>query len=599
MCASETDFQQSLSQVRHYQERTKHRLSGYARGPEFLDWENQPDPFRYYADCKRIQLPLIDPDEVQSPSSHDLSRVTALLQYSFGLSAWKEYGPNRWALRCNPSSGNLHPTEAYVIAQNVTGLDDAVYHYAPYLHALEQRSSLTANDTTTPALFISISSIVWREAWKYGERAFRYVQLDSGHALATLRYAAQILGLSLTLVDLEEDTLAALLGIDRREDYSNAEVEIPELLLRVTIKPNDEQIQPESLSPTNWQGKANPLGGEPNHNWPILDIISKASAVRKNDTDVTADKLSQTALSAPLPDQHLPQLILQRRSAQAYRGSTSGITAEAFFSIVEALMPATDKVPFDAWAYPTLVHPVFFVHRVAGLEPGLYALPRHDQALALLKQQLNPEFAWQQPELCPAHLAFYRLQSGDCRKAARAISCHQEIASASSFSLGMLSEFDRALEEYGPKGFRLLYQEAGLLGQVLYLHAEHIGKRGTGIGCFFDDEFHQLLGIQGTAFQDVYHFTVGDPIDDSRLQTLPPYQHLESLRDSGSSDELEQMAQLKQAIAEHYAQREALKKQLEQGQIKTREGLKQLDEIDAALSQLDSTYKKLWDKHHR
>ena len=39
-----------------------------------------------------------------------------LFELALGLSAWKEYGGSRWALRCNPSSGNLHPTEAYVVA---------------------------------------------------------------------------------------------------------------------------------------------------------------------------------------------------------------------------------------------------------------------------------------------------------------------------------------------------------------------------------------------------------------------------------------------------------------------------------------------------
>jgi hypothetical protein len=61
---------------------------------------------------------------------------------------------------------------------------------------------------------------------------------------------------------------------------------------------------------------------------------------------------------------------------------------------------------------------------------------------------------------------------------------------------------------------------------VLYLEAEAAGVRGTGIGCYFDDAFHELLGVRGVEFQDLYHFTVGGPVDDPRLITLPPYAHL-------------------------------------------------------------------------
>lgn len=68
--------------------------------------------------------------------------------------------------------------------------------------------------------------------------------------------------------------------------------------------------------------------------------------------------------------------------------------------------------------------------------------------------------------------------------------------------------------------------EAGLTGQVLYLEAEAAGVRGTGIGCYFDDSVHDVLGLTDETFQSLYHFTVGMPLDDNRLQTLPAYAHL-------------------------------------------------------------------------
>ena len=79
-----------------------------------------------------------------------------------------------------------------------------------------------------------------------------------------------------------------------------------------------------------------------------------------------------------------------------------------------------------------------------------------------------------------------------------------------------------------PWRYAALFQEAGLVGQQLYLEAEAAGLRATGIGCFFDDALHELLGLQGTAVQTVYHLTLGQALDDARIQSEPPYQHLES-----------------------------------------------------------------------
>lgn len=111
---------QTLAQILAYHERAKHRLERYAAGPETLDWSAQPNPFRESANAPRIHLPLaadqlsatfaaLHVPGAAAPQPVRLDSVTALLELSFGLSAWKEYGPDRWAVRCNPSSGSLHP----------------------------------------------------------------------------------------------------------------------------------------------------------------------------------------------------------------------------------------------------------------------------------------------------------------------------------------------------------------------------------------------------------------------------------------------------------------------------------------------------------
>ena len=107
--------------------------------------------------------------------------------------------------------------------------------------------------------------------------------------------------------------------------------------------------------------------------------------------------------------------------------------------------------------------------------------------------------------------------------AANRVSCDQDIASDGYFSLGMIARLASALRERGEWFYRRLFWECGMIGQVLYLEAEAAGSRGTGIGCFYDDPVHELLGLAGDEWQSLYHFSMGMPIDDPRLTTEPGY----------------------------------------------------------------------------
>ena len=503
--------------ARAYHERTKHRLDGYARGPQYLDWDQQPNPFRRFQGTELLELPLLQAQEPVPASINQLATIGALLELSLGLSAWKQFGLDRWALRANPSSGNLHPTEGYVVACGLQGVADGVYHYAPHEHALELRG-YWAEAITTPQLLLGLSSIVWREAWKYGERAFRYVQLDVGHALGAVRYAAAALGLRVELLPVSDAQISALLGLDREDDFADAEREHPDLLLRIQAGGENWYLP----NVTDWFGRANALGGYPRPQWTVIDEVSQATELLQA-LPVQSRKPADIA-----PDQSLIPLIRQRRSAQAFSSKNSLLARDTFYQMLMAVMPE-QALPWDVWTLPIRTHVVLFMHRVEGLPAGLYALPRHAQAKAQLQLVLNQEFLWQTPEGCPAALPLYHLISADARKAARTLSCHQDIASTSAFSLGMLTEYAAGLSENAAV-YRHLFWEAGLLGQVLYLEAEKHAVRGTGIGCFFDDSVHQILGIPAgnTQFQSFYHFTVGSPTTDNRIDTLPPYSHLNS-----------------------------------------------------------------------
>jgi SagB-type dehydrogenase family enzyme len=466
-----------------------------------------------------------------------LNSLSSLFELALGLSAWKEFNGNRWALRCNPSSGNLHPTEAYAILPPMPPLEAGVYHYVSLDHCLERRCYLeeaSAGQLTrvlpTDSFLVGLSSIHWRETWKYGERAFRYCQHDLGHAMAAVRYAAAALGWSARVLDhFSSDDVAAMLGLDRAADFAGVDPhdrEYPVALLLVS--PRQPAVPPLALPLATfragqWAGQANPLSSA-YVDWEGIDAV--AAATWKPETSLPGRV--EYAEAPPLPSvcqAPAATLIRQRRSCLALDGRTS-ISAETFYQMLDHLLPRPGVPPWDALTWPPHVHLGVLIHRVVGLNPGLYLLERDAAIHDRLRAAFRPTFLWNRPADCPEHLRLYCLMQGDLRHTARLVSCHQEIASDGAFSLGMIADFGKSIRSQGAWWYSHLFWEAGFLGQVLYLEAEAAGVRSTGIGCYFDDEFHELLGLVGDEFQDLYHFTVGVPVEDHRLTTIPPYAHL-------------------------------------------------------------------------
>ena len=527
-------------QVRAYHERTKHHLQRYAAGPDTLDWDAQPDPFRRWAGAPLVPLPLVADSlratwaELHSgvpPSPVNRRAIGALFELSFGLTAWKQQGPDRWALRANPSSGNLHPTEAYLLAVGASGLDHGLYHYASREHALEWRTPLAAGVTSgEPQLWIGLSSIQWREAWKYGERAFRYCQLDTGHALGALRYAAATLGWQARVVEgIGRSELATLLGLDRAADFGNAEAEEPELLVQVGPRLAAAAIPRGWTDTDRWHGRANRLEARPMYRWPVIAEVAAATGEPAGGA-ASASVSAPAAVDTDRPAATAPEsrvapraatLIRQRRSAQHFDRRAS-VPAAAFFRMAAALMPDAG-LPWDAWPHVPRVHAVLYAHRIDGLTPGVYLLPRSEAGADLLAEALQTGTSWQRVAEAPAGLSLQRIAEHPALAGTlRTLSCHQAIASDACFALSLLAEFDGPLAS-APWRYRQLFQEAGLIGQVLYLQAEAEGFRGTGIGCYFDDAVHELLGLAGDRLQVLYHFTVGAPLADTRIGFEAPY----------------------------------------------------------------------------
>jgi SagB-type dehydrogenase family enzyme len=538
-----------------YHERTKHHFHRYAASPGYMDWATQPDPFRRYQGADLVRLPLAKsgwplpywqlyalghvPSEPLS-----LESISLFFRYALSLTAWKRFHDTTWSLRANPSSGNLHPTEGYAVVPPIDRLGDApaVYHYAPKEHALERRAILDAtawSELCAPfpegSFLVGLSSIHWREAWKYGERAFRYCQHDAGHALATLRIAAAALGWGLVLLDgMSDGVIAALFGLSRDDDYGKAEREEPELLALVT--PGLPLTSPRLLNgltassiDAQWCGEANALSPEHSVNWPVIDEVAQATR-RSASAPITEDfsgfPTYEELFGAPAHQGLLTaeKAIFGRRSAVAMDGVTA-ISQEAFFRTLARLMPTRDgrSMPWDAIPWRPRIHLGLFVHRVEGVPRGLYALARDPEKLTALKEVMRGEFRWERLPSCPPGLPLYLLQEGDCRALAATVSCGQHIAGDGAFSLGMIADYIDSLTTYGAAFYRNLFWEAGMVGQVLYLEAEEAGIRSTGIGCYFDDPVHEVFGIASRDWQSFYHFTTGGPLEDTRLTTLPAY----------------------------------------------------------------------------
>ena len=504
----------------------------------------QPDPFRRYDGAPLVELDEVAPaDEPRyddafvegrnPPVPLNRQSLSQLLFDSLAISAWKSAGGAQWALRVNPSSGNLHPTEGYLLCGSVEGICAApmVCHYAPKAHALEVRAQVSmalweALCVRCPpgTVFVGLTSVHWRETWKYGQRAYRYCQHDLGHAIAAVAIAAAGLGWHTRLMDdLGTAELARLLGTDR--DYP-AEPEEADVLVAVgpRVREITERTLPEDpvrrFGELVWRGMPNALS--PDHlDW---GTDAPAAAARRPRGPGPSGRSSASPIAAELPTRPVPlrSIIRQRRSAVALDGQTR-IDRDLFFRMLRKTVASQGQVPFSALPWTPHIHLAIFVHRVDGVAPGLYMLVRDPTQRSGLESACTRAASWVRPPGCPEDLDLSCLGQSDMRRTAQGVSCGQDIAGDGCFSLGMIAEFKDPLERHGAWLYPRLFWEAGAIGQVLYLEAEAAGIRGTGIGCYFDDAMHDILGLEDTTYQDLYHFTIGGAVEDSRLTTLPAY----------------------------------------------------------------------------
>ena len=414
----------ALEAVRRYHQVTKHHVHRFAHGPGYLDWATQPDPFRRYHGTAVIALDKVQPAEgpryddafvegQTPPSPLNRRSISQLFFDSLAISAWKRAGDAQWALRVNPSSGKLHPTEGYLLSGPVDGLlaGPLVCHYAPKEHALEVRAQV--DPTLWEALcarcprqtiFVGLTSVHWREAWKYGQRAYRYCQHDLGHAIAAVAIAAAALGWQARLMDdLGTAELAGLLGTNWKhaaDGQRTAEAEEPDVLIAVgpRVRGITERTLPEDpvqqFARLEWRGTPNALS--PDHvDW---GMDAPAVAARRPPGQSPSVRLQESRSPSSLPARvvGLRPVIRQRRSAVAMDGLTR-IDRDLFYRTLYKTVASSGQVPFSTLPWTPHIHLAIFVHRIDGLAPGLYMLVRDRTQRSGLEAACTRIATWKRP----------------------------------------------------------------------------------------------------------------------------------------------------------------------------------------------------------
>jgi SagB-type dehydrogenase family enzyme len=486
---------------REYHEYSKHSVEKLRRNRHYLDWANMPDPFRHYEGVPVLDLPA-DPPAPETLALEVLagkfgttqsrdgpSFLSQLLFYSASISASKRVPSTgvTYALRVNPSSGNLHPTEFHFRSRGLIGWPDGLYHYRPSSHMAEQRAlgdiGRKPVSTDNPLVFL-LTSIAWREAWKYKDRAYRYCLHDIGHAWQALALAARAMGCEAFAVGQFEDDKVAKSCLLNEDEW-------PMLIVQL----NGSSI-PQALPSTC---EPHLLGGQPNRlseeqfAYPSIEKIHASTKilVEPSSPDVRQQLRGHGGVTLPLPvssNRTLGDVVRCRRSALDFRGGTESIS----ISQLATLLASTGEPFCVDFATRPWVQLYLYVHRVDGLLPGVYRY-------------------WPQPGQVEL------IKAGDQRLTAAALSLGQELAGNACVAFSMIGDFESATGVFGDRGYRYVHFEAGALGQRMYLAAEALGLRATGIGAFFDDEVHRYLGLAPEQGQVVYHFAVGYPVRDPRL----------------------------------------------------------------------------------
>jgi SagB-type dehydrogenase family enzyme len=234
--------------------------------------------------------------------------------------------------------------------------------------------------------------------------------------------------------------------------------------------------------------------GEIYHEWSKPKLLSLLGTVANWGRQPAQYKTHAGVKPIPLPAPdsfqglYTEKAIERRRSVRDYSGQpltleqlsrllyyTGGINAERWGYRLRA-------APSAGALYPIEIYPV--VHRVQGLEPGLYHYMVRDHALGLLR---------------PGNLQGEITRHG----------LLQEFLGEANLVLVFTAIFQRLRWKYQSRTYRYALLEAGHLGQNVYLAATSMGLGACAVGAFLDDGLNAMLGVDGQDEAAVYMLAVG------------------------------------------------------------------------------------------
>lgn len=493
-----------------YHDATKHSPPSIRANRHFLDWDNQPLPFKIYPTLEPLHLPgelrqtgvaalsaISESIAAQTNAVPDLEAVAQLLYLSAGITRRRKYPGGEIYFRAAACTGALYEVELYLVCGDLRGLQAGVYHFAAAefglrkLRAGDYRRVLLEATGGEPAVAHAPLTIVctctyWRNAWKYQARTYRHFGWDNGTLLANLLAVATALGLPARVVCGFADTVVnQLLDIDPQREVAFSLV----ALGHVADQPpkSARQILPLHLETI-------PLSRS-EVDYPLMREIHAASSLHSpKEAQDWRGRAPITEFPPPagpvvglqaLPDAEMPrdsiELVILRRGSS--RKFTHTPISKAQLSTI--LDRATRGVPADFLDPPgvQLNHLYLIVHAVEGLASGAYVFHRDLGQLECLKL-------------------------GDFRADAGHLGLGQELPADAAVDIFFLADFRCIFERLGNRGYRAAQLEAGILGGKIYLgaYAQRLGATGL---TFFDDDVVRFFSPHAEGKSAIFLVAVG------------------------------------------------------------------------------------------
>jgi SagB-type dehydrogenase family enzyme len=493
-----------------YHNATKHSYESVRVNSHFLDFPNQPLPFKIYPTLEPMPLPA----EVQQSGVAALSAISAtltdetiasptleaiaqLLYLSAGITRHRKYPGGEIYFRAAACTGALYEIELYLVCGDLLGLAAGVYHFAPAEFGLRKlrggdyRSVLlnASGDESSVAhapLTIICTGTYWRNAWKYQARTYRHFGWDNGTMLANLLAMATALGLPAKVIGGFVDAkVNELLDVDPRREVAFSLVTVGRGELLSARHAADLSALGLETVPLSRHQMDYPLMRE-THEESSLASAQEVATWRGATPGVLAPpSVGPDSKLQPLSDQEIPrdpieQVILRRGSSRKF--SRQPITLAQLSTILDR---STRGIPAD-FLDPMgcqLNEIYLVVNAVEGLAPGSYVFHRDRQALESLK-------------------------TGEFRARAGHLGLDQELPADAAVNIFFLSDLRPVLERYGARGYRAVQLEAGILGGKMYLaaYAQRLGASGL---TFYDDEVVSFFSPHAGGKSAIFLLAVG------------------------------------------------------------------------------------------